>query len=49
MTATSHPKGSSFGNAINYIYEGRLDEHKDKKEELILHSDNIKCREMPKI
>lgn len=41
MTATSHPKGSSFGNAINYIYEGRLDEHKDKKEELILHSDNI--------
>lgn len=42
MTATSHPKGSSFGNAINYIYEGRLDEHKDKKEELIMHSDNIR-------
>ncbi len=42
MTATSHPKGSSFGNAINYIYEGRLDEHKDKKEELIMHSDTIR-------
>lgn len=42
MTATSHPQGSSFGNAINYIYEGRLDEHKDKKEELIMHSDNIR-------
>ncbi len=42
MTATSHPKGSSFGNAINYIYEGRLDEHKDKKEELIMHSATIR-------
>jgi Relaxase/Mobilisation nuclease domain len=42
MTATSHSQGSSFGNAINYIYEGRLDEHKDKKEELIMHSDNIR-------
>lgn len=42
MTATSQPQGSSFGNAINYIYEGRLDEHKDKKEVLILHSDNIR-------
>lgn len=42
MTATSHPQGASFGNAINYIYEGRLDEHKDKKEALIMHSDNIR-------
>lgn len=42
MTATAQPQGSSFGNAINYIYEGRLDEHKDKKEALLLHSDNIR-------
>ena len=42
MTATSHGQGSSFGNAINYIYEGKLAEHKDKKEELILHSDSIR-------
>lgn len=42
MTATSHPQGSSFGNAINYIYEGRLDEHKDKKETLIMHSDTVR-------